>query len=116
MNPFEEKFSQLLEAPIVPAQGMSDEEAFAGSLDQGTDPAAFDVQAPEGQLTSPEDALTQQNAQMAATLQEWIGRMEEFADYLNGIDPGSVQSKLNDAPCTCVEEENTRTHLYIYIE
>ena len=103
MNPFEQKFTKLLEQPVAPAPdpgaAMSDEEAFGASLDQGTDPTDFEVQAPEGQLTSPEDALSQQNAQMAQTLQEWIGRMEEFADYLNGIAPESVQSKLNDAPC-----------------
>ena len=103
MNPFEEKFTQLLEQPIDPgvdpAAGMSDQDAYAGTLDQGTDPGAFDIEQPEGQLQRPEDALAAQNAEMAETLQGWIGRMDEFAEYLNGLDEGSVQSKLNNAPC-----------------
>ncbi len=98
MNPFKDKFSLLLEQPEV-----SDEEAMGASLDQGTDPGAFDVAAPDPAMaqpmTDPGALLKQQNQEMTGTLQEWIGRLEEFTDYLNGLDPSSMQSQLNSAAC-----------------
>mgnify|MGYP003647576840 CR=1 FL=1 len=110
MNLFKERFTQLLEAPLAPPadvsvpspeEAMSDVDALGSTLDSGTDAKDFDVEAPApGQaLATPEDALRQQNAQMMEKLQAWIGRMEDFASYLNGLEPSSIQSQLNDAAC-----------------
>lgn len=107
MNLFEQKFSQLLEqeevAPVpmgagagMPVDDGADAEAYADQLDPGTEEGEFDVSQPE---VSPEDAIKQQNAAMEAELLQWIERMDEFAGYLNGLDEGSVQSKLNAAKC-----------------
>ena len=114
MNLFKERFTKLLEAPLdppaaagadidvpSPEEAMSDADALGSTLDRGTDSADIDVEAPAPGTAppSPEDALRQQNAQMMEKLQGWIGRMEDFAGYLNGLDAESIQSQLNDAAC-----------------
>ena len=98
MSIFKEKFTSLLnEAPGD--DEVSDADAMAATLDQGTDPGDFDVEAPNMPEVRPEDAIKQQNAHMISRLQEWITEMEQFSDYLNGLDEGSIQSQLNNASC-----------------
>ena len=101
MSIFKDKFTALLnEQEPVPAE-VSDEEAMAAGLDDGSAPADFDANVPdpaEGAV-DPADVMKGQNAQMIGTLQEWISEMEQFADYLNGLDGGSIQSQMNNAPC-----------------
>jgi hypothetical protein len=100
MNLFTKRFNTLLEAETAePAP--TPEEALQSELDPGTDPAALgaapispDVEtAKESSLNAQKEELTQ-----------WIGRIEEFIDFLNGVNEGSIQTKLHNAGCESMFE------------
>lgn len=101
MKIFEKKFFTVLseapgdEAPLpaAPPEDM-EAQAMAGALEPATDPAVLDV--PD----NPEVALKkQQSARTIQTLTTWIGEVEGFIDYLNGVDEGSINHTLNAADC-----------------
>lgn len=100
MNSFRKKFLGLLEeAP--------EDTIVAPDVDAGAEQAAVadTMDAPESadQLTipdNPEIALKQQQTQRTIqTLTTWIGEVENFIDYLNGTDAGSINYALNAADC-----------------
>lgn len=103
MSTFRNKFFNILSeapediAPIAadPAADIPPEDvAMADELDPGTDPAAL------GAPDNPELALKQQqSARTISTLETWIGEVENFIDYLNGTDEGSINFALNAADC-----------------
>ena len=103
MSTFRNKFFNILSeapediAPIAaaPAADIPPEDAaMANELDTGTDPAAL------GAPDNPELALKQQqSARTISTLETWIGEVENFIDYLNGTDEGSINFALNAADC-----------------
>jgi len=103
MSTFRNKFFHILsEAPedIPPATddmaipAPAEDVAMADSLDPGTDPAAL------GAPDNPELALKkQQSERTIQTLQTWISEVENFIDYLNGTDEGSINFTLNVADC-----------------
>ena len=41
----------------------------------------------------------EQNVAMTQSIGQWIAQIDEFTDFLNGLDGGSLQSQLNNAPC-----------------
>lgn len=104
MSLFTKRFTTLLEADAnakdepVPTP----DEALKAELDPGTDPAALgatpvphDIEAAkEGSLNVQKEELTQ-----------WIAKIEEFIDYLNGVNGESVQSKLHGAGCDSLFEK-----------
>ena len=71
-----------------------EQDAVASTIDE---PAAAD------QLTvpdNPEIALKkQQTAKTISTITTWINEVENFIDYLNGTDAGSINHALNAADC-----------------
>jgi hypothetical protein len=94
-NLFQKAFVTVLrEAPedVNPAGGVSDADAMASTLDKGTDPAMFDADA--NAAADHMMATSKMQANMVSSLQSWIGKLEEMADFLNGTGPESVQSKL----------------------
>lgn len=103
MNLFEKKFLTILSeapedaipAPDVDILSSSDEtNAIQDTLEPTTDPQSLDV--PD----NPELALKQQQSQRTiATLETWISEVENFIDYLNGTDEGSINFALNSADC-----------------
>ncbi len=100
MSIFKDKFKALLnEQPV--ADEVTDADAMAATLDDGSAPEDFDANVPDpaAGAMDPSEVMKGQNAQMIGTLQEWIGEMERFSDYLNGLDEGSIQSQLNNAAC-----------------
>jgi hypothetical protein len=115
MTGFRKKFfdSLLKEADIPPVEGVpgedtsdaSDEEAFNQGLDSDTPPEAFDdVPA------NPEISIRQQQtAQTTATLQEWISEVENFISFLNGLDEGSMNYKLNQSDCDSIMADVRRS-------
>lgn len=103
MNLFEKKFLTILSeapedaipAPDVDILSSSDEtNAIQDTLEPTTDPQSLDV--PD----NPEVALKQQQSQRTiTTLETWISEVENFIDYLNGTDEGSINFALNSADC-----------------
>jgi len=103
MSTFRNRFFNILsEAPedIPPAvddasvEPPAEDIAMADSLDPGTDPAAL------GAPDNPELALRkQQSMRTIQTLETWIGEVENFIDYLNGTEEGSINFALNAADC-----------------
>jgi len=118
MKTFTERFFKILqeadEAPV------SDAEAAAGELDGGTDPAMLDVEpgpdvAPAGVDPSvgggnPADELKkQQNVQFAGQIEGWVVKIEDFINYLNGLDGESLNSQINNAPCDTIFDDIARS-------
>lgn len=74
---------------------IGDEEAFAASLDDGTNPGDFDTNTPTGApAVSPEDQVREKQVKQ---LGQWIEKLTNFTSYLNGVDNNSIQKVLNDA-------------------
>jgi len=89
-NLFQKAFVHVLrEQPEI-----SDPEAMAQTLDKGTTPQDFDVDA--GAAADHMEAVTKMQAQMVSTLQSWITKLEDIADFLNSTGPESIQSKLKN--------------------
>lgn len=96
-NLFQKAFVNVLhEAPEDLAQNpnVSDSDAMASTLDKGTNPAEFDVDA--NAAADHMMSTNKMHSNMVASLQSWINKLEETADFLNGIGPDSVQSKLKN--------------------
>lgn len=105
MNLFRKKFITTLEEERSPTDPLGPElaeeldgdnegQAVADTLDPATDPAALDVP------TNPEIALKRQQSQRTIqTITTWIGEVNNFIDYLNGTDEGSINFSLNSSDC-----------------
>jgi len=93
-NIFEKAFVHVLrEQPELPAE-LTDSEAMEQSLDKGTNPQDFDVDG--GAAADHMAATSKMQQQMVSSLQNWIHRLEQFSDSLNGTGPESMQSKLKN--------------------
>ena len=77
--------------------GGSDQAAFAGTLDTGTDADSFnDIEGAAGALQGVQDAEHQTQIE---TITSWIGKIGDITDWLNGLEGNSVQQQLKDSPC-----------------
>jgi hypothetical protein len=97
MTKFEKKFFTVLNE-----DDEADKVAFEASLDQDTDASEFDVDATPDQESSDAaaeaaKASARHAVEMRAQLEDWIAQMDEFLEYLNGQEPGSIQSRLSHA-------------------
>jgi len=100
MSVFHKRFCRVIEAANDDAA--SDREAMTATLDQGTEAAEYDVQAP---TLSTKDVLKQSYDMQAGELQGWITQIEEFVQYINGNPQESIQSKLHNASCDTMFEK-----------
>jgi hypothetical protein len=94
MSVYENRFKKFL---VEKDEDMNPERiAMTQSLDKGTSPEDFDVQpTPAGaKAAMPMSAIQKQ---MYDELKGWISKIDEFSSFLNGMDPDSVQHKLNSA-------------------
>jgi hypothetical protein len=94
-NLFKTAFVHVLHEQPTPEE-MSDSEAMEQSLDKGTDPAAFDTTADDG-AADHLMATSKLQASMVGAVEEWIRRLSEFSEFLNGTGPESMQSKLKNS-------------------
>ena len=98
---FESKFRKLLKEEDLGLEldPELEQDAMVDTLDDDTDPNEFDIDMePDFENSDPvADAVNQQNQQMVQTLSEWENRIEEFLNFLNSDEPGSVQSQLAKA-------------------
>jgi len=94
MSNYVNRFKRIL---VEKDEEMTDKQAMASTLDQGTDPASLDVQdvPPAGAQAQP--SLSGMQKQMYDELKGWTIKIDEFTKFLNGTDPASVQSRLNSA-------------------
>lgn len=100
MTKFEKRFLKYLNEQ----DGVSgDRAAMEASLDKGTDPSAFDTstetpESPNGDLVAQAAKIKSAQAQaMQQELESWVGRCDEFLDFLNGTHGDSIQVKLANA-------------------
>lgn len=105
MSLFKNKFKTLLEQdeeikpPVDPAEGSP----LQGEIDPETSPEDF------GAAVNPEEdisAIKQQSLQsQKSELQSWIQKIEEFVEFINGVNDNSLQSKLHNCPCDTMFEK-----------
>ncbi len=113
---FEKAFARTLKEDVTGLGPEVEADAFTQSLDDGTNPDAFDVNSPEGPDA---EAVMGANKEMARISSEasakmhtdltgWIIKLEEFADFLNGVDSKSIQMSLKNAiPDTVFDKMKT---------
>ena len=92
MSLYQKRFSKFLREQDDEDIEMTDQEAMASTLDDGTAPEDFDVDAPP----SGQGAIGAQSKQMYEELSGWIEEMDRFSQYLNGTTD-SIQTSLNAA-------------------
>jgi hypothetical protein len=96
------KFERNFRKVIKEADDL-EQRAFEASLDDGTDPTDFEVNADQPSTPiSPadkavHDAMSKRNQEIVNELQGWITEIETFLAFLNSEDPSSIQSRLAGA-------------------
>jgi hypothetical protein len=94
---YREKFLNVLSEdldPVVNLPEEDEEQAVADTLDDTE--TSNQIQIPD----NPEIALRkQQSERTIQTLSTWIGEVENFIDYLNGTEEGSINYTLNSSDC-----------------
>lgn len=97
MTIYRNKFFKILveDAPELPDMGEEDEKQAIDSTMDRPD-ASKQLTIPD----NPEIALKrQQSERTIQTLSTWINEVENFIDYLNGTEDGSINFTLNSADC-----------------
>ena len=93
---YREKLNMLSEDlnPVVDLPEDDEEQAVTNTLDDAD--TAEQIQIPD----NPEIALKkQQSMRTVQTLTTWIAEVENFIDYLNGTEEGSINYTLNSSDC-----------------
>ena len=98
MTKFEKRFFKSLN------EQTQERVAFEAELDDDTDAGEFDVDVDVDETVVEDDpnvkaavAVSERNAAMKATLEGWVGQIDEFLQYLNGAEPDSIQTILASA-------------------
>jgi hypothetical protein len=97
---FAKTFEHLLEAPeVLPtpepvdATPEDDKAAMASTLDTAK-PEDFDAKVAERQ-----QQVDHVKNDQIVKLKEWVLKLDDFINFLNGTDESSLQSQLHSAPC-----------------
>lgn len=104
-NIFKKQFNNLLtEEDSLPNPAL-DDKAMVNGLDGTTSPGRFnDVEPnPTG------DIMASETGHVTGKLQDWIGKIEEFIEYLNGLSPDSINYELNRADCSSIMSDVQRS-------
>ena len=110
MKSFENIFKTIIEqgedqaAPA--ADAVSDKDAANKVLGPTTDVDQLGAAAGSDAVA---DAKRASNQQQLSELQSWVGEIEKFIDYLNGVNDASIQSKLHKASCDSLYEKIARS-------
>ena len=109
---FKNQFIKLLEAdeeelplPDVGPDEDGDEAALQAGLDDATPPEAFD-DVPDSPIG---DLQAQETSAATGKLGDWINKIEDFIEYLNGLSPNSVNFELNRADCSSIMADVQRS-------
>ena len=102
MSIFSDKFFSLIneQEEMVP----SDDQQALGT-DEGTPEGSFD-DVPDNPMVA---LQKQQKASAITSLQGWIGEVESFINFLNGLDEGSINSQINKADCDSIMADIQRS-------
>jgi hypothetical protein len=101
MSLFKNKFAYLLEKDeeeIAPPQEVpAGSNPLDGELDQGVSPEDLGAGVdPEQDIASiKQQSLESQKAELTT----WVQKIEEFVEFLNGVNDSSVSAKLHAASC-----------------
>ena len=116
MSIFEKKFAMLLEAPgDVPPTAPEDMVAPADDMVPAAVEPTTDAETAGalGQVATPDNpALNykrEQKTQMTSTIQQWITQIQEFNEFLNGLEGQSMQAQLNNADCDTLFADISRS-------
>jgi hypothetical protein len=105
MSLFAKHFSSILEADEVDVNAAdtagAEQQAMKQQLEPNTNPKALDAQVPPD-LEAAKGAHT---AVQKKALTEWISRIADFVNFLNGVEGTSVQSQLAAAGCDSLFEK-----------
>lgn len=108
MSLFKNRFKYLLEQDedeIKPPQdaGADEVSPLEGELEPGVVPndLGADVDPQEDIASIRQKSLETQKQE----LQGWIQKLEEFVEYLNGVNDNSIQAKLHAAGCDTMFEK-----------
>jgi hypothetical protein len=92
MSRYEKRFFKVLN------EQDDEREAMLSTLDKGTSPGDFDVSVTSDNVDdvahAAADAISKQAQQMKSQITEWVSRCDEFLEFLNGTEPGSIQYAL----------------------
>lgn len=92
MSLYQNRFKKFLSEQDDENVELTDQEALASTLDDGTSPEDFDVDAP----ANGQGAISTQSRQMYDELNGWIDELDRFSNFLNGTTE-SIQTALNSA-------------------
>jgi len=96
-NPYETRFYKFLKEDLKLDPEL-ERDAMEQSLDDETDPNQFNTaQSVQDIDASVKNAISERERQMIGTIRGWITQMEQFRDFLNGPEGGSIQKALADA-------------------
>lgn len=96
-NPYEKRFYKFLKEDLG-IDPKLERDAMKQTLDDDTDPNSFDIgQSVQNVDASVQKAISERERQMIGIIKGWITEMEQFRDFLNGPEGGSIQKALADA-------------------
>lgn len=105
MSLFKNRFVTLLEQEEEEIKPPVDtgENPLEGEVQPGVSPEQFgaDVKPGEDIEALKKTSLESQKAE----LQTWVTKIEDFIEYLNGVNGESIQAKLHDAGCDSLFEK-----------
>ena len=107
MSLFKNKFSTLLEQDeedIRPPSDSPDEQSpLTGELDPGVEPEDMGAGIKPGEDI---ESMKQQSLESQKNeLTTWIEKIENFIEFINGVNGNSIQAKLHDAGCDTMFEK-----------
>lgn len=106
MSLFKSKFNTLLEQdeeeikpPVEPTEGSP----LQGEIDPETKPEDYGANvSPEQDIASIKQQSLESQKQ---ELQGWIQKIDDFIEFINGVNDSSLQSKLHNAGCDTMFEK-----------
>lgn len=93
---YERRFKTILEqneqiANVNSPEMTDDQLAMQNTLDDGSEVSDFDI---ENVNQLQQDLQNQKATQMVSVLKQWIDRISEFKEFMNGTGPNSISSTL----------------------
>lgn len=87
----------------LPPPAPSEVDPLEGEVDPGVSPEDFGASVKPG-----DDVVSAKKASLESQKQElksWIIKIEDFIEYLNGVNGESIQTKLHDTSCDTLFEK-----------
>jgi len=84
----------VVPTPTTDTSKMSDADAMQSTLDAGTEPTDFDIHSGSREAAL---AAAKSHSMMVDALNQWIIKIDDFIEFLNGQNTDSVQTHLAKA-------------------